>query len=82
MPWVDASDVDAENPATEAEIAQVIDYSRRRAKPRFYAGENFPRAAVDILRSKGAKVVTAQEVRHRGHPTRIIPHTHKSIESS
>jgi predicted nuclease of predicted toxin-antitoxin system len=68
MPWVDASSVYSENPASEDEIAQLMDYSRRRAKPRFYADENFPTVAVELLRSRGAKVVTAKEVRRRGHP--------------
>jgi predicted nucleic acid-binding protein len=68
MSWVDASEAYGANPATEKEIAQVIEYRRRRAKPRFYADENFPKIAAEILRLMGAKLVTAQEVRRRGHP--------------
>ncbi len=68
MPWVNAAEVYASDPATEKEIAQVIEFRRRKAKPRFYADENFPTIAADTLRSMGAKLVTVQDVRRRGHP--------------
>lgn len=68
MPWVDSSDIYAADPATPKEIAQVVDYTRRRTKPRFYADENFPTLAVEMLRSMGARVVTVQDVLRRRHP--------------
>lgn len=68
MPWVDAAETYADAPATEKEIAQVIEYRRRKAKPRFYADENFPKVAAEILVSMGARLITAQELHFRGHP--------------
>src|SRR5271166_951377 len=68
MPWLNAAEIYASDPATEKEIAQVMEYRRRRAKPRFYADENFPKLAAEILVSMGAKLVTAQELQFKGHP--------------
>jgi predicted nuclease of predicted toxin-antitoxin system len=66
--WVDVA-VRLENDApSEAEIRQVEEYVRRNAKVRFYADENFPVAAAEILRGYGAKVITAQEAGLRRHP--------------
>ena len=70
MPWVDATEIYASHPATEKEIAQVVEYRRRRAKPRFYTDENFPKLASDILISMGAKLLTAQVTPLQGAPRR------------
>jgi hypothetical protein len=37
------------NPPTQKEIQQVLDYGARWATARFYADENFPAAAVQLL---------------------------------
>jgi hypothetical protein len=66
MPWVDLKAV-ADQP-TEREKQQVKDYLRRRAKPRFYADENFPGVAIKILRQLGVDVLTVRDARLRGHP--------------
>ena len=68
MPWVDLAEIITRTPPTEKEIEQVLDYRRRRAKARFYADENFPVAAVGLVRSSGAGVLTTQEAGRRGHP--------------
>jgi hypothetical protein len=68
MPWIDLKKVAADYPATEREKRQVDDYVRRGAKPRFYADENFPTIAIQILRRLGADVLTVQDTRSRGHP--------------
>jgi hypothetical protein len=64
MPWTDL----APDPPPEREQRQVEDYARRRAKPRFYADENFPSVAIKILRQLGADVLTVRDVRRHGHP--------------
>ena len=56
-----------DNPPSKKEVEQFVEYRRRKAKPRFYADENFPSSAVQILRHTGARVVTAQEVGLSGH---------------
>lgn len=61
MPWVDLADLVRRNPPTPREAQQVLDYLARRAKARFYADENFPPKAVEILRKMGAQVRTAHE---------------------
>ncbi len=68
MPWVDVDEIVRANPPSAKEIEQVIEYRRRKAKARFYADENFPAAAAEVLRSLGGQVVTAQQVRRKGHP--------------
>jgi Domain of unknown function (DUF5615) len=57
-----------ENPPSEAEIRQGMDYLRRGAKVRFYADENFPEIATRVLRRYRAQVVTVQQVGLRMHP--------------
>ena len=47
---------------------QVEDYIRRNAKPRFYADENLPTIATEILRRRDADVLTVQEAGRRRHP--------------
>jgi hypothetical protein len=68
MPWEDIDKIARADQPTEHEKRQVIEYVRRRAKPRFYADENFPPRATSILRGMGADVLTVQEARTRGHP--------------
>ena len=68
MPWIDIEKTIADDETTEREIRQVIDFARRKAKPRFYADENFPELATAILRAFKADVFTVQEARLRGHP--------------
>ncbi|SRR5712691_7108631 len=58
----------ANNPPTEKEAKQVFEYLGRKAKPRFYADENFPADAVALLRDMGAQVRTVQDVRLNTHP--------------
>ena len=54
--WID---FEAEAP-NQKEVQEVITYFKRRAKPRFYADENFPEQAISLLRKMGAKVQTAR----------------------
>jgi hypothetical protein len=68
MPWTNIENIVADDPPTEREKRQVYDYVRRRAKPRFYADENFPSVAIKILRRLGADVLTVRDVRRHGHP--------------
>ncbi|QNI36907.1 DUF5615 family PIN-like protein [Edaphobacter albus] len=68
MGWVDSAEVSRRDPPSKAEIAQVEDYRKRRAKVRFYADENFPMKATEVLRGMGSSVKTVQEVRLRAHP--------------
>jgi hypothetical protein len=68
MPWTNIENIVADDPPTEREKRQVYDYVRRRAKPRFYADENFPSVATKILRRLGADVLTVRDVRRHGHP--------------
>ena len=39
MPWVHVAEIAKQNTATKKEIEQVLDYRRRKAKPKFYADE-------------------------------------------
>jgi Domain of unknown function (DUF5615) len=68
MPWVNIEASVNANPPSEREKREVLDYMGRRAKPRFYADENFPAIAAEILRSIGADVLTVQTARQIGHP--------------
>ena len=46
-----------------------MDFARRKAKPRFYADENFSKLATDLLRRRlKADVLTVQDTRRKGHP--------------
>jgi predicted nuclease of predicted toxin-antitoxin system len=65
---MDAIEVARSTPPTKREREQVLEYRRRKAKPRFYADENFPSAAVQLLRDTKVQVITAQEARLNGHP--------------
>jgi predicted nuclease of predicted toxin-antitoxin system len=68
MAWVNMEKLVAADPPTDREAREVDDYVRRKAKPRFYADENFPSTATTILRRRGADVLTVQEARCQGHP--------------
>jgi hypothetical protein len=68
MGWVNLIELVRDNPPTEKEVEQVLEFRRRKAKARFYADENFPALAVEVLRKIGARVVTVQQVGHRKHP--------------
>ena len=50
MPWIDIQEPAGDDEPTEREKQQVIDFARRKAKPRFYADENFPKLATALLR--------------------------------
>jgi Domain of unknown function (DUF5615) len=68
MRWTNIENIVADHPPTEWETRQVDNYVRRRAKPRFYADENFPSVAINILRRLGAHVLTVRDIRRHGHP--------------
>ena len=68
MPWIDIEKTIADDETTEREKRQVIDFARRKAKPRFYADENLPELATAILKAFKADVFRVQEARRRGHP--------------
>jgi hypothetical protein len=68
MPWKDLKKIAADDATSEREKREVEDYVRRRAKPRFYADENFPNVAIKILKRLGADVLTVRDARRRGHP--------------
>jgi Domain of unknown function (DUF5615) len=68
MPWVDIQKPVGDDEPTEREKRLVIEFARRKAKPRFYADENSPRLASAILRRLKADVLTVQDNRRKGHP--------------
>lgn len=68
MAWVDITTLVQANPPTKKEVAQVIKARQRKAKPRFYADENFPIQATQLLRNGRARVITAQEAGLTRHP--------------
>jgi predicted nuclease of predicted toxin-antitoxin system len=68
MGWVNLTELVRANPPSEKETEQVFEYRRRNAKARFYADENFPALATQILRKMRARVVTVQDVGLRKHP--------------
>lgn len=49
-------------------MEQVLEYRKRKAKPKFYADENLPIAIVKRLRGMGVQVLTAHQVGLSGHP--------------
>ena len=67
MPWIDFEIPVGDEP-TERAKQEINDFARRKAKPRFYADENFPQLATAILRGLKADVLTVQANRRRGHP--------------
>jgi len=68
MAWIDTEVLSAKNPPSSREIQDVERFYARRAKPRFFADENFPDQAVKVLREIGGWVKTVKEVGLRGHP--------------
>jgi predicted nuclease of predicted toxin-antitoxin system len=68
MPWLDAAEVARSTPPTKKEREQVLEYRRRKAKPKFYTDEDFPMAAVRLLRSTKVQVLTSKEAGLNGHP--------------
>lgn len=66
--WKDLLEIVRKDPCTPKEAREVIDYLKRGAKARFYADENFPSAATELLRSMGARVRTAADADMLGHP--------------
>jgi hypothetical protein len=66
--WISVEQIDEGAQPTEREKQEVLEYVRRRAKPRFYADEDFPTLAIAMLRRRGANVLTTHEVDRRGHP--------------
>ena len=68
MTWVNSAVLVAKDPPSQKEVQEVLRYVARKAKPRFYADENFPVQAVALLREIGARVETVQESGRRGHP--------------
>jgi predicted nuclease of predicted toxin-antitoxin system len=68
MAWVHEETLSAEMPPKKKEADEVLKYVARKAKVRFFADENFPMRAVEILRAMGAKVLTVQEAGTRRHP--------------
>jgi predicted nuclease of predicted toxin-antitoxin system len=67
MGWVNLIELVRANPPKKTEIEQVLKYRRQKAKARFYADENFPLLATQILRSMKARVITVQEIGARKH---------------
>ena len=73
MPWIDFQIPAGDDEPTEREKQQVNDFARRKAKPRFYADENFPELAIAILRQFKADVLTVRENDDGGIQMRIMP---------
>ncbi len=68
MAWVNIEDLVRADPPTGGEMREVNNYIRRKAKPRFYADENFPRIATAILGRLGGNVLTVQNVQRERQP--------------
>jgi len=68
MSWVDLREIVAAEQPSRRERAQAEEFIRRKAKPRFYADENFPTVAVAVLRRLRADVLTVDEARRKRHP--------------
>jgi predicted nuclease of predicted toxin-antitoxin system len=68
MAWVEVVVLATEDTPNRREIQEVLGYVARKAKPRFYADENFPAQAVALLRWMGARVATTKEANQSGHP--------------
>ncbi|RDS79588.1 hypothetical protein DWU98_17515 [Dyella monticola] len=66
--WKDLLEIVRKDPCPPKQALEVIEYLKRGAKARFYADENFPSAATELLRSKGASVRTAVEANMLGLP--------------
>jgi predicted nuclease of predicted toxin-antitoxin system len=67
VPWVNIEDTLTE-PLSKRDQREVDDYLRKRkARPRFYADENFPRKAVELLRGNDLDIVSATDAGLTGH---------------
>lgn len=67
VPWVNVEDVPAE-PLSKREEREFDEYLRKRkVRPRFYADENFPRPALELLRANGMDVRTFTDAELAGH---------------
>ena len=67
MTWVNIEVLVRQNPPTQKEVQQVLDFMALKAKPRFYADEGFLQQAVQLLKGAGARVQTAREAGLVGH---------------
>lgn len=68
MPWVSLAEIAKNKPPSQKEIDQLIEHRRRNAKAKFYADENFPSLATELVRANGYHILTAQRANMRGHP--------------
>ena len=66
--WTNLIELVLRNPPTKREVQQGLEFQRRHAKVRFYADENFPPIATDLLRKMGARVETALAKGLKRHP--------------
>ncbi|GGA40871.1 DUF5615 family PIN-like protein [Dyella nitratireducens] len=66
--WKDLVAIALEDPCSPKEAAEVLDNLAKKAKARFYADENFPLLAAQVLRKMGGKVKTAAEANMLGFP--------------
>jgi predicted nuclease of predicted toxin-antitoxin system len=66
--WVDLEQLLAAEPPPRLQSLAVHELAKRKAKPRFYADENFPSRATNMLRADGAKVSTAQDAQMLHYP--------------
>ena len=68
MAWSNIEELVAADPPTDREVLAVRECIRRKAKPRFYADENFPNFATTVLLRRGANVLTVQDAKRERHP--------------
>ena len=68
MAWIDIDTLLAQDPPTQKEADEVQEFAARRAKPRFYADEDFPPRAIAVLRHMGAQVQSALEMGRTRQP--------------
>ncbi len=68
MNWVYLED-NIEQPPPQREINEIERYAKlKKTKSKFYADENFPAQAIEILRERGFDVLTAHDANKQGHP--------------
>jgi len=68
MPWVNMDDLPIQIPS-KREMDEVERYRKmKKTKPRFYADENFPERAIEVLRGWNFDVLTAIDADKKGHP--------------
>lgn len=60
MTWQFVTDIHWPEPPLR-EVREVVEFSKRRRRPRFYADENFPRTAENLLKESKLSVLTARE---------------------